>query len=220
MNTSPLESAFQRVIAFSDGIFAVAITLLVLSIAVPDLGNRPTDANLQARLVDAVPSIIGFVISFAVVGVFWISHHRLFQVVHGYDRPTLYTNLLFLMTICFVPFPTGVIAQYGELATAVIFYAASLALVGFALALLWWVAVIRPSHRKAQRRVGRYYALRAVGTSMIFLISIPVALINVDAARYAWFAIVAFFVIFGRLFGGDVEAAPHPGAHSGEEHRA
>lgn len=93
-----MEYALERVIALSDGIFAVAITLLVLSISVPDLGNSQTDANLQDHLLGAIPSIIGFVISFAVVGIFWLSHHRLFQVVREYDRPTLYANLLFLMT--------------------------------------------------------------------------------------------------------------------------
>src|SRR5215831_15450215 len=97
------ESALGRLIAFSDGIFAVAITLLVLSIVIPDLGNAPTDANLQSHLLDAIPSVISFVISFVVVGVFWVSHHRLFQFVRQYDRATLYTNLVFLMTICFVP---------------------------------------------------------------------------------------------------------------------
>jgi uncharacterized membrane protein len=58
------------VVAFSDGIFAVAITILVLALAVPDLGSRPTDAALQARLVDLLPSILSFVLSFTIVGLF------------------------------------------------------------------------------------------------------------------------------------------------------
>lgn len=193
----------ERITGFSDGIFAVAITLLVLSIAVPDLGNAPTDANLRGRLLETIPSIVGFVISFAVVGVFWLSHHRLFQVVREYDRATQYANLLFLLTICFVPFPTAVIAHYGQLATAVNFYAASMAFAGLTLALLWWVAAIRPAHRKAQRRTGDFFAIRAIGTAVIFLISIPIALINVSAARYAWLAIVPLFVIIGRLYRAD-----------------
>ena len=201
MAVNRLESGIERITAFSDGIFAVAITLLVLSISVPDLGSSPTDANLQARLNDAVPAIVGFVISFAVVGVFWVSHHRLFQIAREIDRPSLYVNLLFLMTICFVPFPTGVLARYGQLATAFIFYAASIAFTGSMLAVLWWVVIVRPAHLKARRRLGRYFALRAAGTSLIFLISIPIALLNVDVARWAWLALPVFFIVFGRIFG-------------------
>ncbi len=210
MVANHVDHALGRVTALSDGIFAVAITLLVLSISVPDLGNSQTDANLQAHLREAIPSIFGFVISFAVVGIFWLSHHRLFQVVREYDRPTLYANLLFLMTICFIPFPAGVLARYGELTTAVIFYAASTAFVGFTLALLWWVAIIRSAHRKAQRRMGRYFGLRAAGTSIIFLISIAVALINVDAARFVWLAIPAVLVIVSRIYGSEVRDEIRP----------
>lgn len=204
MAAEQVDAGLERITAFSDGIFAVAITLLVLSISVPDLGGAETDANLQARLVDTVPSIIGFVVSFVVVGVFWLSHHRLFQIVHEYDRFTLYANLVFLMTICFVPFPTGVVARYGQLPTAVNFYAASMAFAGLMLALLWWVATIRPAHSAAQRRMGRFFAVRAILTSAIFLISIPIALVNVDVARFFWLMIVPEFVIFGRLYRHEV----------------
>src|SRR5438128_8436040 len=179
-----VESTLGRLIAFSDGIFAVAITLLVLSIPVPDLGSNQTDANLQSHLHDAIPSIFSFVISFVVVGIFWLSHHRLFQLIREYDRPTLYTNLFFLMTICFVPFPTAILTRYGQLTTAVIFYAVSMALGGLTLGLLWWLAVIRPANRNPQRRTGIYFALRAVGMALVFLASVPVALVNLDAARY------------------------------------
>jgi uncharacterized membrane protein len=204
------ESGLERVVAFSDGIFAVAITLLVLSIAVPDLGGQETDANLQARLADTIPSIVGFVVSFVIVGVFWLSHHRLFQVVREYDRPTLYANLLFLMTICFLPFPTGVVAHYGQLATAVMFYAASMAFAGFTLALLWWVAAIRPAHRKALRRVGRLFALRALALAAVFLISVPITLIDVNAGRFAWLAIPLLLVIIGRIYSDEVREDLRP----------
>jgi uncharacterized membrane protein len=204
------DSALGRLIAFSDGIFAVAITLLVLAIAVPDLGNDQTDANLQNHLLDAIPSVISFVISFLVVGIFWLSHHRMFQIIEDYGRPTLYANLFFLMTICFVPFPTGIVTHYGQLASAVVFYASSMALGGLSLALLWWVAVIRPATDRPHRRMGIYFGLRAVGMSTVFLASIPLAVVNVGYARFAWFAIVPLYVVLGRLFGREVLADLRP----------
>src|SRR5207237_217819 len=83
------------------------------------------------------------------------------------DRPTLYANLFFLMTICFVPFPTAILTRYGQLTTAVVFYSVSMAFGGLTLALLWWLAAIRPAHRKPQRRMGAYFALRAIGMALV-----------------------------------------------------
>ncbi len=205
------DSALGGLIAFSDGIFAVAITLLVLAIAVPVLGNPPTDADLQSHLADAIPSIISFVVSFLVVGIFWLSHHRMFQIIEDYSRPTLYANLFLLMTICFIPFPTGIVTHYGQLATAVVFYAASMAVSGLSLALLWWVAVIRPAKAKSHRAMGQYFALRALGMSAVFLLSIPLALVNGGYARAAWFAIAPLYVVLGRLFGREVLTDLRPG---------
>jgi uncharacterized membrane protein len=205
------DSALGRLIAFSDGIFAVAITILVLAIAVPDLGSHQTDANLQSHLAAAIPSVISFVVSFLVVGIFWLSHHRMFQLIEGHGRPTLYVNLFFLMTICFIPFPTGIVTHYGQLATAVVVYAASMALSGLTLALLWWVSVIRPAKEKSHRTTGIYFALRAAGMSAVFLLSIPIAIGNVGYARIAWFAIAPLYVVLGRLFGREVLSDLRPG---------
>ncbi len=204
------DAALAPLVAFSDGIFAVAITLLVLAIAVPDLGSQQTDANLQSHLADAIPSVISFVISFVVVGIFWLSHHRMFQLVESYDRPTLWANLFFLMTICFVPFPTAILTRYGQLSTAVVFYAASMAVGGLTLALLWWLAVIRRAHDRSHRRMALYFESRALGMSAVFLLSIPLALINVGYARYAWLAIVPLYALLGRFFGREVAADLRP----------
>jgi uncharacterized membrane protein len=208
---APVESALNRLIAFSDGIFAVAITLLVLDLAVPDLGSQQTDAALQSRLVAEIPSVFSFLLSFVVVGIYWLSHHRLFQIAHEYGRGTLYANLLFLMTICFVPFPTGVLARYGQLRTAVIFYAASMAVTGFTLALLWWLTAVRPARRKPQRRVATYFTLRATGMSLVFLASIPLAFVSADYGRLTWIAIFPLYVVLGRMFGSEVRGDLRPG---------
>src|SRR5215472_5921030 len=95
-----------RVEAFSDGVFAIAITLLVLTVAQPR-----TYRNLAHELGAQWPSLAAYVVSFAVIGIMWINHHSVFMHLEHVDRGLLYINLLLLMTIAFLPYPTGVLGQ-------------------------------------------------------------------------------------------------------------
>jgi len=206
-----VDLALARVVAFSDGIFAVAITILVLALAVPDLGSRPTEAALQARLASLLPSILSFVLSFTVVGLYWLSHHRLFQVVHHLDRKALYANLFFLLTICFIPFPTGVIGQYGQLPTAAILYAGSMAVSGLALAALWWLAAMRSARQKSEKAVAKYFALRALATSAVFVASTPLILLSPTWGELFWIAVIPAYLVLGRIYRRSLTAELRPG---------
>jgi TMEM175 potassium channel family protein len=96
----------SRVEAFSDGVFAIAITLLVLTVAQPR-----TYGNLAHELGTQWPSLAAYIVSFAVIGIMWINHHSVFMNLEHVDRGLLYINLLLLMTIAFLPYPTGVLGQ-------------------------------------------------------------------------------------------------------------
>jgi uncharacterized membrane protein len=112
-----------RVEAFSDGVFAIAITLLILEIRVPH-----ADHGLWAGLLALWPSYLAFVMSFIVILIMWVSHHGLLRMVHGVNYPILFANGLLLLTVTFVPFPTAVLAEHlatPEAGTAVAFYCAT-----------------------------------------------------------------------------------------------
>jgi hypothetical protein len=98
-----------RLEAFSDGVFAIAITLLVLEIAVPHVEH---DASLTNALLDLWPSYFGYAVSFITIGVMWINHHHMFKDIERVDHGLLALNLLLLICISFVPFPTAVLAEY------------------------------------------------------------------------------------------------------------
>jgi uncharacterized membrane protein len=109
-----------RVEAFSDGVFAIAITLLILEIRVPHV-----DHGLWAGLLALWPSYVAFLLSFVVILIEWVNHHELLRTVQGVTYPFLFANGLLLLTITFVPFPTAVLAAYlgtPEAKTAVAFY--------------------------------------------------------------------------------------------------
>jgi uncharacterized membrane protein len=105
---TPGEKDTQRVEAFSDGVFAIAITLLVLEIKVPRNGAGP----LATGLIQLWPSLIAYALGFATIGVMWLNHHRLFQMIHRVDDWLMFFNLVLLLFVSFTPFPTAVLAEH------------------------------------------------------------------------------------------------------------
>lgn len=131
-------STTARLEAFSDGVIAIAITLLVIEIGVPEVGHD----SLWDALVDQWPSYAAFLISFAVIGIMWVSHHSMFERIAIVDRGLLFLNLALLMGIAFVPFPTALLAEYvregganSHVAAAI--YSAVMALIGLAFVAMW-----------------------------------------------------------------------------------
>jgi uncharacterized membrane protein len=101
-----------RIEAFSDGVFAIAITLLVLQLKVPPVSTIHSVDELWKGLINLWPSYFAFTLSFGILLVSWVNHHYLFNVLDKSSSPFLYANGLFLMTITFMPFPTALLAEY------------------------------------------------------------------------------------------------------------
>lgn len=130
-----------RVEAFSDGVFAIAITLLILEVRVPQIGVA---GGLWAGLLTLWPSYLALVLSFFVILVMWVNHHQLMRLVRAVDYPFLFANGLVLLTVMFVPFPTAVLAEHlatGEARAAVTFYCGTFVLTGLAWSLLFMAIV-------------------------------------------------------------------------------
>jgi len=145
------EKETARVEAFSDGVFAIAITLLILEIKVP----HHAGVGLGRALLEEWPSYAAFVTSFATIGIMWINHHRLFTLIGRVSHSLLVLNALLLLGVSFVPFPTAVIAQYlghpGERAAAQ-FYSGSFVVIAIFFNALWRYASW-PGHRRRLLRV-------------------------------------------------------------------
>lgn len=101
-----------RIEAFSDGVFAIAITLLILELKVPPHESVHSVADLWKALIDLWPSYFAFLLSFGIILVSWVNHHYLFNVLDKSSRPFLYANGFLLLTITFMPFPTALLAEY------------------------------------------------------------------------------------------------------------
>ncbi|MBN8870493.1 MAG: DUF1211 domain-containing protein [Solirubrobacterales bacterium] len=125
----------SRILAFTDGVFAIAITLLVLQIEVPE--GLTSNSGFLNQLDDMLPDFTAFAISFIVIGVFWINHHRLMRMVKEYDSLLIGLTMLYLGGIVLLPFSTQLIGEYGtDVTLSAVFYILNLALVALAQALM------------------------------------------------------------------------------------
>ena len=181
----------ERLIFFSDAVFAIAITLVVLDIRLPASGESPSNAQLLNRLLGLWPKYLAYAVSFLAIGTFWLGHNRRFRFIRRYDRGLSMLNLLFLMVIAFIPFPTSVISESGN-RTATIFYALTMILGGLVLAALWWYASwhnrLTDPGLDAQQ-VRRQFAPMLL-TVALFVLSIGIAFRDENLARVSWLLVV------------------------------
>jgi uncharacterized membrane protein len=180
------EIEFSRIVAFSDGVFAIAITLLVLALTVPE--HLEHGESLTEALWDLRHSLLAYAISFAVIGRYWVNHHRFFSSVTGFDGRLLAINIFYLAWVVLIPFSTDVIGNHGGEAAAVILYAVNL--VGVSLVGLW-MALDASAAGLSDISAEEAGALRhkSLFVAAVFLVSIPVALVVPEWAPLLWFAL-------------------------------
>jgi uncharacterized membrane protein len=194
------EVEFSRIVAFSDGVFAIAITLLVLNLRIP---HHLSDGEIGDALWDQRENLLAYAISFAVIGRFWVVHHRFFSEVTAFDGRLIALNLFYLGWIVLLPFSSEVLGSYGGHTAGVVLYSANLCgviLVGF-----WMTA---DAHRggltSADLAARREARTRSVYIFSVFALSIPVAFVAPSIAPFLW--LVLFFTPVSRRITGDVRA--------------
>jgi uncharacterized membrane protein len=128
----------NRIEAFSDGVIAVAITLLVLEFKVPEISLAHGEGALIQALLHAAPKFAAYFTSFIIVAVWWVAHHQLFHALHKTNRTLLWINTLFLMWVCLIPFPTALIGDYPTSHTAAFLYGAIATLTAASFILMRW----------------------------------------------------------------------------------
>jgi uncharacterized membrane protein len=189
-----------RIEAFSDGVFAIAITLLVLDIKVPselaDLGA------LVAAMRGLGPSLLAYVISFATVGIIWINHHRVFTLISRSDHTFLLLNTFLLFWVAFVPFPTSLlarsIAQKPEVAMiGAMVYSATFFLISIAFNLLWRYAsyknrlIDKKANPASVRAISRSYAFGP----LLYVLAFVLAFVSAPASVVLNMLLAVFFAL-------------------------
>ncbi len=192
-----------RIEAFSDGVFAVAITLLVLDIKIPP-DNLLDDNNLWKQLLLQWPMLLAFVTSFATIGIMWINHHRLFNHIKRTDTGLQLFNLLLLLLIVFIPFPTALLAQqyavHPDQHLAAAIYSGTNVVMAVCFNLLWRYASYhnrllgKDTDPRAVQAINRQYSFGP----LLYLIAFGLAWINVPSSIILNFILALFFAVPGR----------------------
>jgi uncharacterized membrane protein len=177
-----------RTVSFSDAVIAIAITLLALQLEVPQIPESLAAAQLPSALLELWPKFFSFLLSFWIIGFYWLAHHRMFRQVRAYDRGMLLINLLFLMWVVLMPFSSALIGEYENQQLPVIIYAVHNILTSLSLTWLWRHASKegRLVETNLDRRVVTYNRLRALFIPTVFVLSIGISFISVDVARLSW----------------------------------
>ena len=180
----------ERIVFFSDAVFAIAITILVLDINVPD-GLSPT--TLPAQVLGLWPKYVSYVISFLVLAIYWQAHHRVFRPITGYDGMLLWLNFFFLMAVAFLPFPTSLLGEYSEEQVSVVIYAANAALASLLLVSISWYAtsghrLVAPGLDDEEAKTRR---LQGLAVPVVFIASIAVSFFSPMWAMYSWLLLIA-----------------------------
>ncbi|WP_328925385.1 TMEM175 family protein [Streptomyces sp. NBC_00190] len=200
------EGSSARILALSDGVFAIAMTLLALDIALP-AGLDP--AGFEESLADVVPNLWAYALSFAVIAAFWRGHHQVFRYVRDVDGTVVKLGLLNLGLIALMPFPTTLLAEYGGQPQSVAVYSGAVAAIGAAQLALTVVLWKRPwlSSTAMPDPVAHNDVLDMASTVLVFAVAVPLAFVSPVAAELWWAVLVPVKVVLGRQ-GKRLRAAP------------
>jgi len=192
----------DRIVSLSDGVFAFAITLLALSLAVPVLTKGALESELTSDLIAMSSVFLSYFVSFLVIASWWRAHHRIFSYIQRCDGMTISLNFYFLLCITIIPFLTSLITLYGNYHTATILYASIQAVTGTILLILWFY--VSKDHRMIDvhlnKQMIRYNFNRQILIIAIFLLSIPIAMINTTVAQISWIAIAPVVGLLRRAY--------------------
>jgi uncharacterized membrane protein len=185
------EVEFSRLVAFSDGVFAIAITLLVLALEIPP------DTDVSEALGDRGAEFFAYFLSFAVVGRFWMAHHRIFGSIARFDTMLVVINLVYLAFIALIPFTSEVLGNYSDDSWGVALYAANLT----AVSITSWVMIRYSYDRGLMREDTEEYRARFAGAgafvvALVFALSIPLAFLSPTLATISW---ASLFVMGDRV---------------------
>ena len=179
----------DRLLTLADGVFAIAITILVLDLRVPPglIGRE-----LPAHIADLIPEFISYGISFAVIAIYWQAQREVFEDIESSDAALTWMTFLFLMAIAFLPFPTLLLGEYRDQQISVTFYAADAAVASLLLVGISWYA--RSGHRLVRADIdeeqARLRSAQGLAVPVVFLVSIVISFWSPEIALYSWLLLV------------------------------
>jgi uncharacterized membrane protein len=187
----------ERIISFSDAVMAIAITLLIIEMIIPTVNTE----LLISELISLIPKFFSHLISFFIIGSYWISHHRMFTYISRYDNGLLWFNLLFLFFVSFLPFPSALLGEYTSVPLIIIIYSTNIIFLSVSLLFLWVYA--SQDYRLISRNINPQIIKNIKWINLFgplgFLISIPFTFISIFAAFIVWWLTPIIGLLYRRI---------------------
>lgn len=184
----------ERITALSDGVFSIAITLLVFQLEVPD--QLPT-GGMWAYFSQLLPKFASTILAFIILGVYWVGHHNMFKHIKRHDRVLMWLNILFLMFVAMMPFFARLVSQYWDNTFALASYAFWLMLTGLVLDLIWWHASknLRLVNPDIDPDLIFFVHRRVLIAPVLYLLSIGVAFLSPLITKLIFVAVIVIYVV-------------------------
>ena len=191
----------RRIEAFSDGVFAIVMTLLVLEIHVPRLETVGASDALTKTLIALGPKFLSYGLSFGIVCIWWVAHHHLFVLLRKSDRGLLWFNSIFLLWLAFVPFPTALLGDFPGQRIAVVVYGTVMALAGVSFSWMRFYAffVGKLVYADIEQRLLRNAMLKSVMNPFLHLVAVLLAFVSIRLAIVLYVLIPLLFVVPSKL---------------------
>ena len=190
----------EHVISFSDAIFAFAITLMALSVDIPDLPTNHTQSELLDKLYELLPQFESYVISFAVIAIFWVSYHQVFNHIKGSHIIMVYLNLVFLLLITLLSLSTSLVISYGLYQIPYVIYCFIVIMTSSLLTMIWWHAT--KNKHLIDKNLHPFFIkgimANLISIPIVFTISIIISFVNLNIAQYFWLAIAPLNIAIRR----------------------
>jgi uncharacterized membrane protein len=201
-----------RIEALSDGVFAVAMTLLIIDVRVPQLPGHPSFSELASAVLALWPHFDVYAVSFLIVGLYWVSHHLLFDLIRRSDRGLMWINMIFLLFVVVIPFSTALLGRYLDNRFAILFYGTNLILVGLALQILWTYATThhRLVEEKLEAQTIRLGTVRLMAVPAIGALSMAITVASIPIG-------MTVYVVLLVLYSWPARWTPYWSMNPGEE---
>lgn len=192
----------DRIQGLSDGVSAIAVTLLVLDLHVPSPNDVSRAGGLTFALATLWPKYLAYCISFTLLGSLWIGHHVIFHFTRRIDRPLLWINIFFLMCLASVPFITALVSEYRHEQSAIVIYGCTMTAISLVLYAQWWYAT-RGRHlvdNDLDPAVIAYGRLRLLVGPLVYLVAVIISFATPEASLFVYLAapiLYAFHDVIG-----------------------
>ncbi|NPV51576.1 MAG: DUF1211 domain-containing protein [Candidatus Methanofastidiosum sp.] len=184
----------ERLTFFSDAVFAIAITLLALDIRISGIPNELISLQLKSKIIELIPNIVGFGLSFWIISNFWIKYHRIMGLIKKSDSTVMYLNLLFLMFIAILPFPNSLLGRYPTEQLVIVLYSLCIFITGIIPNFIWLHASkkYRLIDKSLSKKFIDHVTVRLFVSPLMFLLAVPFSYISSYISILIWFLSLPF----------------------------